>query len=72
MGYSWKRTKNETIVASGVSLGMFRAKVSPGNICFSRPGKGLKNIKSTNVHECVRIMKLTIFEKKSRLSRVKR
>ena len=42
-------SNNETIVASGVPLGMFRVKVKPGNICFNRPGLGLKNIKSTSV-----------------------
>ena len=52
---------NETIVAIGLPLGMFRAKARPGNIYFNRPGLGLKiNIKDMSVYEreSVRITKL--------------
>ena len=67
--------KYETIVACRVSLGIFKAKTRPENICFSRPSLGLKNIKGISVrvhecvHECVRITKLQKGRKKSRESR---
>lgn len=47
-------SNNETIVTSEVSLKMFRAKVRPKNICFSRPGLRLRILGFVCVRECVK------------------
>lgn len=48
---NFSNANNERIVV----IGMFKAKARLGNVCFSRPGLGVKvNIKSlsVDVHEC--------------------
>ena len=45
--------KNETIVACGVRLGMFRAKARPGNICFSCLSLELRIIKMRMLCACM-------------------